>query len=310
MPAWSKIVRNYFTFNRRERRGVYVLIIVILILSITHLFIRLTPGEIAPLTEEELAVIADFEAYQKAAKLKEIDEIEIRATTTEEVEWKSFDLNRVSVSELEAFGLEHRIAQRIDNYRTKGGKFYNIEDVARIYDMPTNWLEAASGYLEFPTRENEVKTGKYQAFQPRDSITHKKKPVISVIDLNDADSAALVSVPWIGPFYAKEIVKLRTGLGGFRSYDQLTEIYMIRDEAIESLIKYSTIDETKIIMININKCDVASLGKHPYLTWKQAKTIINYRFQHGEFKTIEGIKETDVISDSVYVKIAPYLTTE
>jgi len=71
-----------------------------------------------------------------------------------------------------------------------------------------------------------------------------------------------------------------------------------------------TLDTSLIQRININEVDLKRLGYHPYLTWKQARIIINYRDQHGDYRTVKDIQKTLVISDSVYLKIAPYLSTE
>lgn len=310
MPAWSRIVRNYFTFNRRERRGVYVLVILIIILSCIHLIIRLSPVEKTPLTKEELAAIEAFNVMQIAAEQDVRNDKDTNAYIQTEIVWYNFDPNQATVDEYVEFGLDSSIAKRIDNYRVKGGQFRTIQDLSKIYDLPESWLEDAKPFLIFPEKEY------HQTFEPKfqqqrqDTAKKEYKRSIPIVELNTADSATLVKIPWIGPFYAKEIVKLRTGLGGFISYDQLLDIYMIRDEAIQSLVEHSKIDKMKVVKININSCDVETLGKHPYLTWKEAKTIVNYRFHHGNFKHIERIKDTDIISDSVYLKIAPYLTIE
>ncbi|MFA5713547.1 MAG: helix-hairpin-helix domain-containing protein, partial [Bacteroidales bacterium] len=45
-----------------------------------------------------------------------------------------------------------------------------------------------------------------------------------VVELNSSDSATLLSVPGIGPYFASAILKLREELGGFVSHRQLLEI--------------------------------------------------------------------------------------
>ena len=48
---------------------------------------------------------------------------------------------------------------------------------------------------------------------------------------------------------------------------------------------------------------------HPYLNYKQAKMIVNYRKQHGHFKQIKDIQKIRPISPEIFRKIAPYLQT-
>jgi competence protein ComEA len=179
------------------------------------------------------------------------------------------------------------IARRLLNYLRSSGSFKSAADLSKIYGMESPWLNAASEYVEI---------------QP---LKESLNP-----ELNNADSVSLMQLPWVGPFYASEIIKLRNSLGGFRSYTQLLDIYKIRDETFESFIEHTTLDTALLEKVNINLVDLKRLGYHPYLTWKQARIIVNYREQHGNFESIKEILNTRVISDSVYVKIAPYLTTK
>ena len=52
------------------------------------------------------------------------------------------------------------------------------------------------------------------------------------------------------------------------------------------------------------------LGPHPYGGWKVAKALVAYRKQHGPFKTVADIKGCVLVTDSVYRKLAPYLSAE
>jgi DNA uptake protein ComE-like DNA-binding protein len=43
------------------------------------------------------------------------------------------------------------------------------------------------------------------------------------------------------------------------------------------------------------------------LKWNQVNGIVNYRQKHGKFKTIDEIKNTDLVDDETLRKLAPYL---
>ena len=75
---------------------------------------------------------------------------------------------------------------------------------------------------------------------------------------------------------------------------------------IQKLKKQTSIDTLYIRKINVNTIKLEKLKVHPYLTYKQAKMIVNYRKQHGDFKDIRKIKP---ISPELFRKIAPYLKT-
>ena len=63
----------------------------------------------------------------------------------------------------------------------------------------------------------------------------KTKKTKQIIQLNQADSLQLISINGVGPFYAKQIVKYRKELGGFRNYAQITEIWGLENSEIQKL---------------------------------------------------------------------------
>ena len=65
--------------------------------------------------------------------------------------------------------------------------------------------------------------------------------------------------------------------------------------------------DQNIVKIKINSATKEELSKHPYISWKLAQVIINYRFQHGPFQTVNEIKSTDLVNDELYLKIVNYI---
>lgn len=59
----------------------------------------------------------------------------------------------------------------------------------------------------------------------------------------------------------------------------------------------------------MNTIKLEKLKVHPYLNYKQAKMIVNYRKQHGDFKELKEIRKIKPISPELFRKIAPYLKT-
>jgi competence ComEA-like helix-hairpin-helix protein len=60
--------------------------------------------------------------------------------------------------------------------------------------------------------------------------------------------------------------------------------------------------------ININTVTKDQLKIHPYIKWNLANAIIEYRTQHGDYKTIEDLKNIATLDESTFNKIAHYLT--
>lgn len=56
-------------------------------------------------------------------------------------------------------------------------------------------------------------------------------------------------------------------------------------------------------VININKADVAALDKLNGIGAKKAESIIAWRDKHGEFKSLDAIKDVPGIGDKLFEKI-------
>ena len=126
---------------------------------------------------------------------------------------------------------------------------------------------------------------------------------------NQSDSLSLISIIGIGPFYAKQILKYRNELGGFYSYNQFSEIWGLEKLDVEKLKLQTIIDTLYISKISVNTIEIEQLKIHPYLNYKQAKMIVNYRIQHGDFRQVKDIQKIRPISPEIFRKIAPYLQT-
>ena len=138
-------------------------------------------------------------------------------------------------------------------------------------------------------------------------ISNKLKPG-ATIELNSADSAQLTRVHGIGGSFAIRIVRYRNRLGGFYNKEQLKEVYGI-DTAMYAEIKNQlTVDRSKIIKMNINTISFASLRQCPYLDYKQASAIIEYRNQHGKYASVDDMSKVAIITPEILTKIEPYLS--
>jgi len=308
---WKRIARDYFTFNKRESRGVYSLVILLLVLCCLHLGVKFYPLSYEKYSEEDLLA---FRSLSESISYSNKNETLISATSSgssasqmESIDWHSFDPNKADTSELIELGLKPWMAARIIKYREKVRPFESAEDLKKVYNIDTVWLQQAFPYIEidqdFAKEALPVERGRFS----KENQSLKDSSEFVLIDLNTADTNLLKSIPGIGSFYAKQIVELRERYGGFRSFDQLLGLYKVRDETLTILSEKTVLDTSSVKRIDLNSCSLKELGRHPYLSWKQARIIMAYREQHQGFRSVKEILRTDVITDSVYLKIAPYL---
>ena len=135
------------------------------------------------------------------------------------------------------------------------------------------------------------------------SYTAKARPV-SPLDLNAADSAALVMLPGIGPVFAARIIRYREQLGGFLDISQLTEI----DGLPDSLMKWFIIgDSIPLRPVAVNSASLSELRRHPYLNFYQSRAIVEYRRERGKIKGPEQLSFMEEFTARDLERLMPYL---
>jgi DNA uptake protein ComE-like DNA-binding protein len=136
---------------------------------------------------------------------------------------------------------------------------------------------------------------------------YKKAAAGVVIELNTADTAHLTTLPGIGASFARRIVNYRNRLGGFFNKEQLMEVYGLDAEKYASLQAQVKVDASRVKKIPINKVSFDDLKYFPYLSFKQMNVIIQFREQHGEYASLDDMKNIAILNDEILRKIGPYL---
>lgn len=203
-----------------------------------------------------------------------------------------FDPNHVTISQMQDLGLTEALAQRIKNYRQKGGSFKTPEDLQKIYGFPEDLYARLKPYINIAQAPSN-ETQKTNAFVP--------------VEINSADSLALLTVKGIGPAFAKRIIQYRTRLGGFYSMNQLMEVYGITDEKLENIKPSLTLDASTITRLDANKATFKELLAHPYLNYDQVKVLVNYREKVGSIKAVGDLLQLEHFSENDTERLAAYL---
>lgn len=132
----------------------------------------------------------------------------------------------------------------------------------------------------------------------------------STIDINNIDSAQLISIAGINGYVAKSLIKFRSFLGGYTVPKQIFEAYGIDSAVAQSIIQRIYIDSSKIKIYDINTAKIEELRNQYYINRKNAVKIINYRDLHGLYKNKKILLDEHLITPELYRKIAAYLTTK
>ena len=222
-----------------------------------------------------------------------------------------FNPNEAAFGELQSLGLSEKIAQRIINYRDKGGSFKIKDDLYKIYDIDSSLVEELYDFIQLPETatkaESEESTSKDKPSKPKLAT-----PVVPVVlpdfDINTADTATLKTINGIGSVLSKRIIDFRNNLGGFIDDNQLFEVYNLDSAVVLKLKSKMYIDANFIPgKLLINQANEEELAGHPYLSWQQARLIIAYRNQHGDYNSGQDLLKVYAVDEKDLNRIVSYL---
>ena len=178
-----------------------------------------------------------------------------------------FNPNTATVEDFCRLGFTPKQAESIDAYRKKGGRFHRKSDFAKSYVVSDSVYRRLERFIDIP-----------------------------LLDLNEADSAALDALPGIGGWYASKIIEYRNSLGGYSRKEQLLEIYRFDQQKYEALKDLVTIKDPYVYPLWSLPAD--SLRKHPYIrNYETANAIVMFRDNNPpDAWTVEQLRSAGVIS--------------
>lgn len=227
-----------------------------------------------------------------------------------------FDPNTISPDSFALLGFSERASNQIVNYRSKGGRFRIKSDLYKIYSIDSSLVNSLYGYINLPTQI--VRESKEKLVYPEENSSSGSEPtpkvnprpaVLEHFDINKADTAMLQTISGIGTVLSKRIVSFRDMLGGFVDREQLYEVYNLDSSVVLSLNRISYIDQTfKPKYLRINSCTEEELRSHPYLNRNQARLIVAYRNQHGDFLGRDDLEKVYGMDEFTLKRILPYIS--
>ena len=235
----------------------------------------------------------------------------------------AFNPNTITIDSLQLLGLTQKQALTIIHYREKGGRFRKKEDFSKMYTVsPEKYLELEP-YIVIPVagkktepkakivERPEVKQEEKPAEKPEQPKKESewKAPKEKVfVDLNEADSAALISVKGIGPYFCKAILSYRKALGSFASIDQLLEIRGMDQEKFDRIKDQVFVHPGGIKKFSIAEADEKFLRRHPYIGAYNARGIALFIQSQGKEKcTLKSLCENNILSAQDTLRLHPYM---
>lgn len=201
-----------------------------------------------------------------------------------------FDPNALPVDSLVLIGFPEKIAQRLDNYRAKGGRFIVRADVKKIYGMSKDLYLSIEPYILLP---DTIATGSENSNR---------------IDINAVTELQLEEIPGIGRVFAGRIIKYRQLLGGFISLNQLDEVYQLEGPALDAIKTQAFVQKGFIPeRLKVNQATAEKLMRHPYISRQLAEDMIRFREINGAIESEKLLANFKSLDKGNFEKLISYL---
>jgi DNA uptake protein ComE-like DNA-binding protein len=233
-------VKVFLTFSKKERRGIYLLSVIAMMLWILPVFFaeETPPEEILEITPLQLSEAKkllskkrDSFAYQRqyrsyyptAAKQdpkrfsKEYSDDQERAFAPRQQQKPLLiNLNEADSAQLEALpGIGERLSARIIKYRDRLGGFHDVAQLKEVYGLQDSVLVLLATRL----------------FVPAGGLIKK-------LDVNKCSYADFRRHPYMGHAFAKSLVAFRQTHGEIKTVDELYQLVAVKKEEIERMKPY------------------------------------------------------------------------
>ena len=316
----KRVSNNYFNFTRKERNGTIVLLIIVLLLTaIPFVYPLIFKEKIihASGIRDELVTLKTRQTDSAKKYYRKNFEEDDRKNYYQLLGKRAydnrikgelfyFDPNTISTNEWKKLGVRDKTINTIQNFISKGGKFRQPEDIKKIWGLHEDEVQRLMPFVKITTTVS--------TFEPVKQTTvfnkYESKRSFEKVDINLADTSALIRLPGIGSKLSNRIISFREKLGGFYSIEQVAETFGLPDSVYQKIRSSLLLQEKNIRQININTASLDELKQHPYIRYNLANLVVQYRTQHGNFSAISDIKKIMTITDELYNKLSPYLSVQ
>lgn len=287
----QRIIQEYFTLTRSERRGLSVLAVILIFSIGFHLLaVRI-----------EFQKETDFTAVRQL--LKEMEASGDPSTPERKSLLFNFDPNTIEPDQLDSLDLPGHIIRNLVRYRSGGGYFRTREDFKKLYGMTDSVYDRIAPYIRIRSKTDEAEG----------SITPPGKELFHF----DPNTAAAEELRKLGmnDFQVKNLISFREKGGRFRFPADLLKIYGMDEELCQQLEPYFLMadeevsEEPKVAnaVTEINSADSLALLGIPGIGPVFASRILKYREELGGFHSLAQLSEVFGMTAERISRIHPFL---
>ncbi|WP_104734445.1 ComEA family DNA-binding protein [Hanstruepera ponticola] len=270
-----KHIKSHFTFTKKQRNGIFLLLFLILIVQCAFYFIDFSKDK--PLENN-----SELIAFQR-----EVDSLKQVKLASSKPKIYPFNPNFITDYKGYTLGMSNEEIDRLLEFRARDKWVNSAAEFQQVTQVSDSLLKSLSPYFKFPEWVINPKPKTYQ----KTDFNNSPKTNEEKIDLNKATASQLQSVYGIGEKLSANIVKYRNQQeGGFASDVELSEVYGLKPDVIENITRKFTVKTPRTIQkINLNTASKDQLVTIKYIDYEIAYNIIEERTLRDGFKSLDEL---------------------
>jgi DNA uptake protein ComE-like DNA-binding protein len=270
-------LKSLFMFTSDQRKGILVLLFVIVVLQLGYYFVDFTNP-----TNENSIDKKEWLAVQ--SKIDSINESNPKHIA------KVYPFNPNFITDYKGYklGLSVQEIDRLLAFRKENKYVNSAEEFQGVTKVSDSLLSAIAPYFKFPDWVKNKDAYKKSVIYKQKAFVQKGKIVLA--DINKATQEDLIKIYGVGEVISLRILKLKESLGEFVSMEQMKDVWGLSPEVIDNLnAHFKVFAYPNIKKIDINNASIKEIAQFPYFKYALAKQIVTYRSMNGNIQTIEDL---------------------
>lgn len=285
-----KPLKSHFVFNRSQRNGIFLLVLIIVGLSLIYFFVDFSSEENVSPAESERIML-----WQR-----KIDSLKKMKAAENAFVVYPFNPNFISDYKGYSLGMSVEEIDKLHAYRKRDQWINSEEDFQKVTGVSDSLLKEIAPYFKFPewvTNANDEKKNVEKVSIPKQ-------------DLNAATATDLVKIRGVGKVLSARIVNYKKSIGGFRDEIQLHDVYGLEPQVVVRITKsFVVLNLPTFKKPNVNEISVLALSEVPYFDYELARRVVEYRklregiASFGELTKIEDFPVGKIEQIKLYLSI-------
>lgn len=298
-----KLLKSHFWYNKRQRNGIFFLILIIVVLQFVYFF-----------SDFSSQSMIDVSSFETLTFQKQIDSL--RRVELEKRKPKIFPFNPNYITDFkgEQLGLSLQEIDRLHAYRAQRKFVNSTQEFQKITKVSDSLLNKISPYFKFPdwvVKRNKLAVNNKSKVNSIYKETSNKRTAVTTDDVNKATQQDFETIDGVGEVISERIIKYRKKLQGFSFTSQLYEVWGVdKPTAARIIQRFKIYQKPNIQQVNINTATYKEVLKNPYIDYDLCKKIFEYRDEVAELQNIVEIKNIDGFPIEKYDRIVLYLKAE